>query len=807
MALTREKFYIIVPKAATNLITNPSFEYGIMGWAADIVSGAGVSIARTSTQQRRGAYSCEVTTATGVDSGAYFAISLTSGTQYTFSVDIKDVSGQIFTIAAYDTARFENTGLSTWIGTGAWVRRSLTFTAATSGTFYLFFIRNAVASTTKFYFDGAQLEVGGESTYFDGDSLGQTLQKDYGWNGTPHASTSYRLSTTRSGGTLVDIETYASVLSHVGLGRAPEQLFTSEISGDGELYQATKVMPRDFVINMVFSGTTSEVISKRKSLLSALALDKTPVRQPIVLRYLGVDDSGNWMTDPVDIPCHYRGGLERSAVTYGAEISAVQFRATNPYHNIDSSAGQPLGYATTVTNFANIGYRDRDGVWRAMGTGCNGAVRAIVEAPDGSIYVGGSFTLAGGVANTAYIAKWNGTAWSALGTGMNGAVYALAVDAAGNLYAGGQFTLAGGVANTVYIAKWNGTAWSALSTGMNSFVQALTVDIYGNLYAGGLFTLASGVANTSRIAKWNGTAWSALGTGMSSSVYVLVSDAYGNLYAGGAFTLAGGVSNTAYIAKWNGTAWSALGTGMNASTQALAVDASGNLYAGGQFTLAGGVANTAYIAKWNGTAWSALGTGMNNYVYILIYDISGNLYAGGQFTAAGGLPMPDRMSVWAGEAWRAVDINVNDSSAFVYAILPLDDNRLYFGGEWAGTSATSATSAAQNNTGTKAYPLIALYGPGTIWQIKNYTNRDAIYFKNLTLLGGELLTLITDPHRFSITSSFRGNIQSYIAPGSTGFALEPGTNYISAFLTGGDANSSIVMAWQPTVISIEEALR
>ena len=662
MALTREKFYIIVPKAATNLCTNPSFEYGIMGWAAE---GAGVSIARTSTQQRRGAYSCEVTTATGVNSGAYFAISLTSGTQYTFSVDIKDVSGQSFTIAAYNTVTFENTGLSTWIGTGAWVRKSSTFTAATSGTFYLFFIRDAVASTTKFYFDGAQLEVGGESTYFDGDSLGQTLQKDYGWNGTRHASTSYRLSTTRSGGTLVDIETYASVLSHVGLGRAPEQLFTSEISGDGELYQATKVMPRDFVINMVFSGTTSEVVSKRKSLLSALALDKTPVRQPIVLRYLGVDDSGNWMTEPVDIPCHYRGGLERSAVTYGAEISAVQFRAVNPYHNIDGGTGQPLGYATTVTNFANIGYRDRDGVWRAMGTGCNGAgaVRAIVEAPDGSIYVGGEFTLAGGVANTAYIAKWNGTAWSALSTGMNSYVYALTVDAAENLYAGGNFTLAGGVANTAYVAKWNGTAWSALSTGMNSRVNALSV------------------------------------------------------------------------------------------------------------------------------------------------DYSGQIYAGGGFTTAGGLPMPDRMAIWSGGAWKAVDINVNDSSAFVYAMMPLSDDRLYFGGSWTGSSATSATSAAHNNTGTKAYPTVVWTGPGIIWQIKNYTNGDVIYFKSLTLLTGETITLITDPRRFSINSSFRGNVQSYISPGSSGFALEPGSNNISAFMTVSDANSSVVMTWQPTVTSIEEALR
>ena len=806
MALTREKFYIIVPKAATNLCTNPSIESGTTGWAAYGSS----TLSRTTGVQRRGAASLAVLPdAAQPSSGTAYIIALTASTLYSMSADVYCTPGITYRMVLTDAA-FNILATTEWTnptGLNRWFRKSVTYTPGSSANYYVIVTRLGT-STTYFFVDGLLIETGAESTYFDGDSLGQTLQKDYGWNGTRHASTSYRLSTTRAGGTLVDIETYASVLSHIGLGRAPEQLFTSEISGDGELYQATKVMPRDFVINMVFSGTTSEVISKRKSLLSALALDKTPVRQPIVLRYLGVDDSGNWMTDPVDIPCHYRGGLERSAVTYGAEISAVQFRAVNPYHNIDGGTGQPLGYATTVTNFANIGYRDRDGIWKAMGTGCNGAVRAIVYAQDGSIYVGGSFTLAGGVANTAYIAKWNGSAWSALGTGMNGADYALALDAAGNLYAGGAFTLAGGVANTVRIAKWNGSAWSALTTGTNSEVNALAFDTSGILYVGGNFTLAGGVANTVYIAKWNGTAWSALSTGTNGTVQAIAIDINNIVYIGGSFGLAGGVANTAYIAKWNGTAFSALGTGMNAgAVYALAVGIDGFVYAGGSYTVAGGVADTAHIAEWNGTSWGALGIGVNGTIWSLSIGALGVLYAGGTFTEAGGLPMPDRFSVWAGGAWRAIDINVKDAAAYVYAIMPLADDRLYFGGTWTGTSATSATSAAQNNTGTKAYPVVVWGGPGIIWQIKNYTNGDAIYLKNLTLLTGETITLITDPRRFSITSSFRGNVQSYIAPGSTGFALEPGSNNISAFMTVSDANSSVTMTWQPTVTSIEEALR
>jgi hypothetical protein len=85
---------------------------------------------------------------------------------------------------------------------------------------------------------------------------------------------------------------------------------------------------------------------------------------------------------------------------------------------------------------------------------------------DGSgpaLYVGGSFTEAGGVpANN--IARWDGKQWSALGVGTNGAVRALAVwdrDGEGpeapGLYIGGEFTMAGGIPSP-YIAKWQGCA-------------------------------------------------------------------------------------------------------------------------------------------------------------------------------------------------------------------------------------------------------------------------------------------------------------------------------------------------------------
>ena len=188
--------------------------------------------------------------------------------------------------------------------------------------------------------------------------------------------------------------------------------------------------------------------------------------------------------------------------------------------------------------------------WSALGSGINDYVYALAVSGS-NVYAGGSFTNAGGVAAN-YVAKWNGNSWSALNSGVVGypsyspAVRALAVSG-GDLYVGGSFTNAGGgVAKN--IAKWNGSTWSALGAGMNAGVRALAVS-GSDVYAGGVFTTAGGgVAN--RIAKWDGGAWSTLGSGVggSSSVYALAVSG-NDLYAGGLFMIVGG-KVSGYVGKW-----------------------------------------------------------------------------------------------------------------------------------------------------------------------------------------------------------------------------------------------------------------
>ena len=342
-----------------------------------------------------------------------------------------------------------------------------------------------------------------------------------------------------------------------------------------------------------------------------------------------------------------------------------------------------------------------DGVnWAALGTGVgnstNANVRSLSVYDDGggdALYVGGSFTTAGG-GSVNNIAKWNGSNWSSLGSGIEGIgnsaiVRALeAFDDGGGaaLYAGGLFTTAGGSA-AGNIAKWDGSSWSALGLGVDSMPFDFTVYDDGSgdaLFVGGTFGNADGLP-ASRIAKWDGASWSALGDGIGPqtttaySVYAVTTFDDGNgeeLYLGGLFLSSGGLG-ARNIAAWNGSTWSSdFGARQTpnklVNTMAVFDDGGGTeLYAGGQFETAGGV-DAERIASWDGNRWAPLGSGMDGTVRALsVFDDGGGaeLYAGGFFTDAGGVSA-NRIAKWNGANWFALGSGMND---WVYALAEFDD--------------------------------------------------------------------------------------------------------------------------------------
>ena len=318
--------------------------------------------------------------------------------------------------------------------------------------------------------------------------------------------------------------------------------------------------------------------------------------------------------------------------------------------------GNDLGKNYLTNNFPLVNNGDdtftiNNAIASSLGSNTADTVEATAyDSTRNILYAGGGFTQMGGVANTAYIAKWDGSTWSALGTGANYYVTALAYDSTRNiLYAGGYFTQMSGVPGTTRIAKWNGSTWSALAgsgTGPNSKISSLAYDSTNNvLYAGGNF-IYIGSLTVNKIAKWNASTstWSALGQGMyDNDVLALAYDSVRNiLYAGGYFTNVLGYTGIRRLAKWtvSTSTWSSPGVNLGVNiVSSLAFDSARNiLYVGGIFISVANVPNTNYIAKWDGSTWSALGTGASYGVGALAYDSTNNvLYAAGTFTQMSGL--------------------------------------------------------------------------------------------------------------------------------------------------------------------------
>lgn len=285
-----------------------------------------------------------------------------------------------------------------------------------------------------------------------------------------------------------------------------------------------------------------------------------------------------------------------------------------------------------------------DSDWFTIGQypGTWGSVRAMTVFGS-DLVVAGSFTMAGAVSGTSYIARWNGSAWSALGTGMNDAVNALTVIGT-DLYAGGAFTTAGG-SPAVRVAKWNGSAWSAVGTAGDQPVTAMAV-IGTTLHAAGRFPDGSGGAFF--VAKWTGSAWTAVGDGllggrMTSGDRIEAMAVIGTtLYAGGLVSTSPGAA----MMKWDGSTWSLMDTGVHGIVHACHVVGS-DLYVGGDIscTAFAGVNN---IYKWNGSAWSEMAAGLDEPVHA-IGSHAGTIYAGGE--EHWNSTIRGRVKQWSGSAW------------------------------------------------------------------------------------------------------------------------------------------------------------
>lgn len=408
----------------------------------------------------------------------------------------------------------------------------------------------------------------------------------------------------------------------------------------------------------------------------------------------------------------------KEAICTGA-VRRIAFTKTGDL--VAAGALIAVGASTATTTVGYTAVRIND-TWKPLGTGLNSSVCALVVLPDNSIVVGGTFSIAGsGVAN--HIARWQDEQWLPLGitpsTGINGPIYAVAVAPNGDVYVGGDFTIAGTTtANS--IARWDGTQWYSLGSGVNGTVNALAIGKNGMVYAGGSFTKAGGeMANA--LAQWNGvqwkslnnnqahariyalalanddllyagglfasigetsancvarltqyqSRWSAMGSGVNSTVYAIACRD-GKVFIGGSFSVTSG-STLNGIAEWDGSRWLPLAKGVEGSVSALSLDGQGQLYAGGDFIIDG--TSIARIGRWDGLRWHPLGSGVNHDISSLATNSDGILYATGYFSIAGGA-VASRIAQWKDNTWYPLGSGLSGTPA----ALAVSANRLYVAG-------------------------------------------------------------------------------------------------------------------------------
>ncbi len=829
------KFWIVKPAAGTNQIKNPQFsgpEY-VTGWTA---SGAGVTIASHPDDARRGAYSLKVNTANNVPSAAvYQGLTVVDDLDFTFSCDVKGVAGQSMIITIRNSG-FEVKAQTVFTATGYWQRVEVTHTAAESVSNYVVTVeRLAVASTAVYYVDGAQFEQASKATTFIEGYLSGCR-----WTGAARNSSSERSAFNGLGGELIDISTYAKIISVQGLGNGQWNQVMTKMTSGGDMYQTHIRKSRNFSMVLAYSGDNQgDLQANRKVIIDALRPDYLfgAAEERRVIRYQGFAANGDEATQPVDIVCVPQPSHQDTPSMPVFQKDILSFTIPSGLLQGAYNEGKELDlYANFPAE--HIVKRDPQGNWCKWngaayesllngaddGNGLNERVDCMAEGPDGKIYVGGSFVNAGGIPEADYLVRWNPVsgAWEKVIAGINYDVLCMTFDAKGDLYVGGAFTNVGSTAinRICKITDLYGTPTeNTLGTGTNNNVYDIAVASNGDIYAAGSFTSAGGVANTIKVAKWNGTTWSALATGLSSDVSALAFAQNGNLYIGGNFGNADGTYGD-YLCYWNGTAFVRVGTvELGNTVTCIAFDDFGKLFVGGYFTNAGGVANADYIACWNGASWESLGTGLNDVPTAIVYK-SGKVYAGGVFTAAGGLTLTDRMAVWSNGAWQPLDINL-PGDLMVLSFLPASDGSLYVGGDFSTVYETPDVNAftgvvALNlnvaSASANTYPVIQVHGPGTLKAITNYSTGKTIAFDGLTLNAGEWINLFFDPLNLKFQGGWsgRGNLMRYIVPGSDygDFYLKPGNNLISLFYPDSDPDlgSGAFIQWNPQFWGLDGAL-
>lgn len=368
----------------------------------------------------------------------------------------------------------------------------------------------------------------------------------------------------------------------------------------------------------------------------------------------------------------------------------------------------------------------------------NGTVRVVLPANDGSVYIGGEFTMVGSstrnrvariLANKTVDPNFNPNI-----SGGDAYVHSLVLSPNGStLYAGGSFTTVNGGTSRNNLAAFsilNGVATSFNPNIGGETVNALTFSSLGTLYVGGVFETVNGSTTRNGVAAFTPATTSTatnfnpnLGVGGYAN-NVLLSLNGATLYVGGTFTSVNGGTPRTHLAAFStagtGTATNFAPTIGNIGPviNSLALNASGTiLYAGGDFASVNGFNRQDIIAFPVNSTGTITNLDIRSNDVVLNIGLSKDsqtLYAAGSFThvQGGTAARNDLASFTVAGTGAITTFNPNVDGYLRDLAISSSGTKLYIGG---GFNAIGGNSAFSNFAVFTALdivaPVVTLLGP------------------------------------------------------------------------------------------------
>ena len=821
---------ILLPEETVNYVQNPSLRVETTGYTA--VSS---TITRDLTRARFGISSLKVVTSGLVNrEGFFYRVSDLAGISdvITISVYVRGAGRVRTRLIDYPTGG-EWASKSIPLSDLRWKRIEVTGRCTGSNDVRLYVESDeGTAKSITFYADALQMERKTEATtYCDGTQPGcrWNIISDASRSSRSAYTREGGKWFALAGTCRPDNDIYATVIGGMGMANISNNVQPFSLT-PGSYYQNTKINSRVIIMNFtvkneqlrIASPSLSPLYKLRQQLIDILKPDKTSGGQSFLLEY---SDGAL----PVYIDVRYEAGLEGEWDIRNGWVNSfpIRFIATSPMFSEDDQEVASLKFVENLGVLNYFGSRV-NGVWNNMNYGSNtpGAHSKMAMGKNGEIYgtVGQAVNYNAQAINpwlvANYIAKWNGASFEALGAGANGGVTAIAVAPNGYLYITGSFTSVGGVAAN-RVAFWDGSSWNAMGTGLNNTGWAIAVSPDGTVYVGGDFTTAGGV-NASKIAKWTGSAWYSMGNlkGLDNQVRALAVRKDGTVvYAGGQFAWETGSVGTALsrVAAYNPSTnlFSAVfpaSAGFNNTVLQLVISEDGMLYACGDFTTSGTTAMN-HIAKYDGSQWVSVGGGVSaasSSIYAMDIDSKGNLLAGGKFQQIGAVNARS-LALWNGSVWTPFDLDISTGGAQVPELWNVffgNSDDIYFSGILYVNSNSSNASGITtvNNIGSaEVSPTMYIRGSGTLRWIENQSTGKRVYL-DLPILTGEEVYI--DFETASIKSAVRGDLSYAILPGSDfkAFTLIPGNNTLAVFMKN-DVNGFVSISYTPSHWSADAIAR